>query len=181
MPQRRQCSQGRKRPGRSRAKPGGGSPTHPAASASPCLGLALRARVGEGPGREPPAAGPGSPAPLPASITGGQPPVCHQSPRVDGASLLEGSGTVCFTAPILSPEAGWHQGAVGGLLFPRPALTWGGAPGHSPEAEPHLHRLCIWDPGEEAVVVSGRRGCCLPAAPLMQSWVPRPALKTGQP
>lgn len=35
--------------------------------------------------------------------------------------------------------------------------------------------------GGLAVVVSGRRGCCLPAAPLMQSWTPRPVLEIGQP
>lgn len=36
------------------------------------------------------------PAPLPASIPGRQPQLCHQSPRVEGASLLEDSRTICF-------------------------------------------------------------------------------------
>lgn len=100
-----------------------------------CMGGASRAGPGgRGTLRRPPAAAPATcpphclhrwqAAPGPSSV-----------PREDGATLREDPGRPASLLP-LSPEGGRCQGAAGGPLHPPPALTWAGAPGHSPRGPP---------------------------------------------
>lgn len=105
----------------------------------------------------PPAATPGSPAAPPSSISGQQPQLSHQSPRVD----REDSGTTCFHC-FLSQERGWHHGIGDAvfLLLARVGLHFPGS------VHPLLSPVAL-GPCRRAEVVPGVQGLLLPGPPCL--------------